>query len=619
MTASSANRSSSSPSSSKAALTPSGPGRSLPAWKLPYARLLERWCRALLAHQVHGMGPGLDGGLLCPACARVHGRCADAVHPLLCQAWISGDMRYRDAAIALLDWSQAVSGDDGSWTNEISGHEWKGITVFSVIALGEALRHHGDLLNRPTCARWRERLRRGADYVHANLTIATGNINYPVAAAAALAVCSAVLGEARYANRARELAASCMEFFTAHDSIPWGEGSKQPSPRGLRAVDLGYNVEETLPNLGLYASILGDSAVLDVVERSWRVHLEFMLPDGGWDDSWGTRLAKWTWWGSRTSDGCAGGLLLFANHDATFAEAAARNLALLERCTHDGLLYGGPHHHARGFAPCIHHTFCHARSIAAALDLGVDPAANRISAPAQGVRSYPDLATWIVRRGPWRATLTASDTMNPDVLSSHPSGGSLSLLWHERTGPLLCASMAEFRLVEPSNMQTARRASDMATATPRLECDIDGTVYRTDLDIQAEVAVVDERTLEVRARLVDSRHADPATGPLRAVTTYRFSAEALEIDVRADASYAAHVRLVLPVVSLADEPLRAIAGGIELVKPGAVVTVSAINADGDAAPQPLPAGRVFNQVPGFEAVPLSYGVGRGLRLRLSVR
>jgi hypothetical protein len=28
-------------------------------------------------------------------------------------------------------------------------------------------------------------------------------------------------------------------------------------------------------------------------------HLEFMLHDGAWDNSWGTRNFKWTYWGNR--------------------------------------------------------------------------------------------------------------------------------------------------------------------------------------------------------------------------------------------------------------------------------------------------------------------------------
>ena len=41
-------------------------------------------------------------------------------------------------------------------------------------------------------------------------------------------------------------------------------------------------------------------------------HLEFMLPDGAWDNSWGTRSFKWTYWGGRTSDGFMGGYYLMA-------------------------------------------------------------------------------------------------------------------------------------------------------------------------------------------------------------------------------------------------------------------------------------------------------------------
>ena len=37
---------------------------------------------------------------------------------------------------------------------------------------------------------------------------------------------------------------------------------------------------------------------------SAKSHLAFLLPDGGLDNSMGSRSCKWTYWGSRTSDGC---------------------------------------------------------------------------------------------------------------------------------------------------------------------------------------------------------------------------------------------------------------------------------------------------------------------------
>ena len=45
--------------------------------------LLRRWCDAMLKYQLHDTGDTrLDGGLLCPACMRVHGRSADAILPI---------------------------------------------------------------------------------------------------------------------------------------------------------------------------------------------------------------------------------------------------------------------------------------------------------------------------------------------------------------------------------------------------------------------------------------------------------------------------------------------------------------------------------------------------------
>jgi hypothetical protein len=45
-----------------------------------YSRLLKTWCDGLIARQIVAMrDPTLDGGLLCPACALIHGRCGDAV------------------------------------------------------------------------------------------------------------------------------------------------------------------------------------------------------------------------------------------------------------------------------------------------------------------------------------------------------------------------------------------------------------------------------------------------------------------------------------------------------------------------------------------------------------
>lgn len=83
----------------------------------------------------------------------------------------------------------------------------------------------------------------------------------------------------------------------------------EPYKNGCLPVDLGYNIEESLPNLAYYALMADNQELLAIVERSMNTHLEFMLPDGAWDNSWGTRSFKWTYWGGRTSDGFMGAIM----------------------------------------------------------------------------------------------------------------------------------------------------------------------------------------------------------------------------------------------------------------------------------------------------------------------
>lgn len=575
-----------------------------------YAELLRKWCDGLLSLQVTGkQQAGLHGGILCPSCSLVHGRCADAVYPLMHMAGATGDGRYLDAAVKLQAWSDHVTRPDGSWVNDAIGHGWKGITVFGTIALGEALRHHGEIVEKAVRDRWTDRLRRAAEFLHGFVTWATGVINYPVTCSAAMAVAGQVLQEKRDAARARLLAHGSLAYFSKQGKLLFGEGHPQDglSPRNCRAVDLGYNVEESLPGLVLYGKIAGDEEILDFVAESLRSHLEFMLPDGAWDNSWGTRNYKWTYWGSRTSDGCQGAYALLADRDPRFAAAAMRNARLLDTCTHDGILYGGPHYYKHGELPCVHHTFCHAKALAAALDHGADAAPTGAGEPlpreaARGVREFPEILTWLIATGPWCATVTAYDWLN--VPEGHASGGALCMLWHEAVGPVLAASMTEYSLPEPQNMQPQRDPLSMCL-TPRLELRSGEGAYRSVNDFDAKVQCSrsgDQIKVSVSGRLVDKDQAGPPSGALPFRMHYRFTKDALEIGARLAAGDADRAEFLLPVISSNDEQVRRVAPGeVEIAKPGGRVNVSANAASGL---EPLCEGRIFNHVPGFEAIPL---------------
>ncbi len=124
-----------------------------------YESMLSQWCEALLKLQIRDIdNPGLLGGILCPAGSRVRGRCFDAILPFMYMAKHTGDSRFLEGAIMLQRWSNHVTVHDGSWLNEPITSDWKGITVFAIIGMGESLYHFGDLLDSKETTIWKNRL-----------------------------------------------------------------------------------------------------------------------------------------------------------------------------------------------------------------------------------------------------------------------------------------------------------------------------------------------------------------------------------------------------------------------------------------------------------------------------
>jgi len=579
------------------------------------SRLLETWGSALLRLQVRAPADrAFLGGLLCPACARIHGRVGDAVYPFLRLARTTKDERYLAAARDVFAWMENVSREDGSWVND-PFNGWPGTTVFAAIALGEGLHHHGGQLPPEVGARWQERLAKAMKFLDRFLTPTVGNVNYRMSGPLAFALAAELLREPRYRERAREMASAVRGSFLPSGFV-YGEGhpNDRVSPRGCRAIDLGYNVEESLPNLAAYAGLVGDDDLLGLVRASWRTHLEFLLPDGGWDNSWGTRNYKWTYWGSRTADGAPAGLLVAGADDPVFREAALRNLELLERCTHDGLLHGGPHLHLTGERPCLHHTFAHAKMLAAILDRGVPDHVGGARLPretAPRLRHYPDIESWLVARGPWRATVTASDWQY--VPEGNASGGALSLLWHERAGLVLCASMTQYQQVEPHNQPLHAGAS--MTLTPAIEAKVGGSVYRSLNDLTAAVEARETAdAIEVASRgVLAGRDGRASSPPVAFRLTYRFRDDAVEIRARVDGVDSA--RLAVPVVSAQGEAVSVSATEIAITRrAGLVVLVSASRSLRVDTP-----GRVFNHVPGVQAVPVVVEIAGGEDLLVTIR
>ncbi len=608
--------------------------------------LLRGWCEGMLRHQMNAPNrPELHGGLWSPADLRVLGRCGDAVYPFLKCASITGDEKYIDAAEAVTDWSlHNVSQDDGSWLNEVNGY-WKGITVFSSIALAQALHFHGGLIRPVVQEQWLDRLQSAARWMRSNIDINYSNINYPIAAAYAMVLMGRLLSSEEYRDYGKDLANQAMAWFTPKDGFLYGEGRKhgkssgQRTPKGCYPVDLGYNVEESLPSLVQFALLEDDYVMQKKLVDALRVHLDFMLPDGSWDNSWGMRNYKWTWWGSRTTDGCAPGYALMAHHDPHFLEAAIRNTELLKRSTHKGLLYAGAHLYTRGLPPSIHHTFCHAKSLAQVLD-GVIPPLSVVTTTLpresnQGLQVYDDIATNTVSLEPWYATFTAYDLQNKRWSATHPTGGAMSMLWHRRAGPLVAASMGRYLPIEKMDMARAT-GQNYTTLTPRLELFEGGrpasnqggsedsdqiAVYSNIYDVDAQLVSEQDGpssiTVVARASIVDEHQKSYSDQTPSSVIRYTFSDDWLEIEIKVHhLSNESHIEYSLPIISDSSELVNIISGKeISLEKSDCVMRLTAsrpIIWTGDTT------NRIFNHVPGFQALSLRFNVSNGLRLRLEV-
>src|SRR5215813_4416795 len=604
-----------------------------------YSQLLQSWCDGLVAHQITTTRePALYGGLLCPACTLIHGRCGDAVYPLLRMAHSTGNSKYTQAAILVHEWSeQQVSRPDGSWVNDVNLSSWKGITVFHAIALAEALHHHGGVLDSGTRRKWTDRLARAAKFLDGFMNMETGNINYPVTASYCFAICAQVLEEKRYLDRARELAHTALEYFTLNGLL-FGEGHPQRAvtKKNCRPVDLGYNVEESLPSLVLYALATNDKAVFEDVIAALRDHMEFMLPDGAWDNSWGSRNYKWTWWGSRTSDGCHPAYVLLAESEPKFLEVAWRNLELMASCTHDGLLYGGPHYFAHGDLGCIHHTFTHAKALATVLDraggnLQPQPRMTLPRDEVYGLKTYPEIGTRLAAIGEWRATVTEYDFEYVERVQAggggssgggHASGGALSLLVHRRLGPILTASMTEYQMIEISNQQAHHDYPHM-TLTPRIECLTADQTYTSLSDFEATLtgnAAPEQITFDARGRLLTSAHKSLPNMDVHYHLLYRMSAEKIEIvagnDAEGLASALLHLSFILPVISSHEEAVEHIdAGTVRIAKRNGALLV---RTDSSSGFDSFNKQRTFNLVPGFECLPLTVVMQPGKEIRVEL-
>ncbi len=576
--------------------------------------LVQQWGDALLALQVMDKSHTLDyGGIYCTADQAVHGRVGDTIYPLFYLADKTKNSKYSDAAHLLYEWiERRVSQPDGSWLNEPVAGSWKGTTVFASIALAETLKNHGNLIDTSSKTRISERLIKAGDYIYDNFNIAYGNINYPVTASYGLSLLGTVLDVPKFKHRGKELADEALKYFSPKNNLLYGEGDIiTPSKKGCYSIDLGYNVEESLPALVMYGLLNNDKEVLDAVTQSMQAHLEFMLPDGGWDNSWGTRNYKWTYWGSRTSDGCQTAYALLADRDPKFYKAALRNTQLMQQLTVNGLLQGGPHYAAHNVPICVHHTFSHIKALTTILDYSkankpIDIA--KVSLPREtnyGSRFIADTQTYLVAKNGFKATITGYDKEYKKTKNGHATGGALTTLWHAKTGSILSGSMNEYQIFEAGNQQADNDPHSIAL-TPRIELRTGGKLYMNISDLNARMEIdqnPDQITINTFSKLVDKDQADPSA-VINCQVSYHFDHQKTSIKFKYDKSeFDGQVKIIVPVISKSTEKVTVLNSKEMTVKKD--LAAVKISADQSLITLPSTNGRIFNYVPGFEAIPLS--------------
>ena len=576
--------------------------------------LLTEWAAAVLQLQVKDKSRTDEyGGIVSPDTGKIPGRCGDSIYPFFCMAEKTGNHKFMDAGRMVYDWMEKhVSDTDGAWLNEPQKNSWKGITVFTTIAICETLAHHHKIIDPSFRELLLNRVMKSAGYIYDNFTIDYGNINYPISASYALTLAGTLLDVQRFKEKGRALAKQALGFISKKDKLLFGEGQPyyQTSKKDCLPVDLGYNVEESLPALVQYGLLTKDEEVLAAVSASMRAHMEFMLPDGAWDNSWGTRIYKWTYWGSRTSDGCQTAFALMKDRDPRFYKAALKNLQLLKACTFNGLLHGGPHLHTHGIVPNVHHTFCHMKALANILnyaDKAYSPDMDQIKLPretAKGIHFFSEIQTWLIATGQFRATITGYDREYKDFKNGHPTGGAIGLLWHRQAGPLLVASMNEYQLYEKDNMQPDTDPLSMPL-TVRIELKTDTDVYSNIRDLSAIINVAtqdDQIAVTVSASLVNGKQEHPPGGEIKCKLKYVIAKNKISLQFECEQGAAAGVRIVVPVVCRSDEKFTMTGNTITIQKTGAIVKLST---NKNLVQLPSAKGRIFNYVPGMEAIPLA--------------
>ena len=464
----------------------------------PYNSTLISLCNTLLNTQITATTDQNYGALVCPSVnpenRPIHSRAAESVYPFTIAWKLTGDVKYRDAAIKLGNWLiriQETSGKRvGGWSEEWPDPKqkgWFGTTSDQLISMAGAYHLLKDCLSVSETEKWNKSMYNAAEFIRINFPMGS-NINYnPTGAVALLFAYNNVnMPNEKWIFKADSLMnINTLKFIDSQNFLT-GEGN---------GIDEGYNIAQSIGYIALFGIMRKDYRIKQIAADLLKTHLLFVYPNGSVDNSWGTRSFKWTYEsGTKTAPGIYFSFALLADMDPEFIAAGLKCLEYLnQNCIRNGWIDYGLHskYHETSSAPCNYSTFARAQSLALAVEYGAKTGLKK-PFPAQEhnwYKFFPEIKVAVIRTDKIMATVSAYGEIGRYPRESVCRGGSISNLWFEgfgENGFMQSSSNGMYKRIEAMHMPVEK---DLLPLTSRIEFYEDSSYFSNIFEADAKMSV----------------------------------------------------------------------------------------------------------------------------------
>lgn len=458
----------------------------LPAQDNSYKTTMLTLCDALLPTQLNEPARPNYGALVCPSVNPenhpLHSRAAEAVYPFAVAWKVTGNPKYRNAAIKLGNWlisiQETTGKKAGGWSEvwpDPQQKGWFGTTTDQLISLAGAYPILKPFLRPAEIEKWNSSMLKAADFVMQNFPVKS-NINYNPTAAATLVLAYQNLDKPQQSWLVK--ADSLMNVYT----LPFIDRQNLLTGEGM-GVDEGYNMAQSIGYIALYAILTQDPQIKQKAADLLKEHYLFVYPNGSVDNSWGTRSFKWNYEsGTKTAPGVYFSFALLSDLDSKFDAAGLKCLEYLNKeCIRNGFITYGPHadKHTSSSPPCIYSTFARAQSLALAVEYGAkQPIPAKFPAQENNwFKFFPDIKVAVVRTEKIMATVSAYGEIRRYPRPSVCRGGSITNLWMDEFGNhgfIQSSSTADYQRIEAQHMPIE---NDLLLLTPRIEFTSNGSAF----------------------------------------------------------------------------------------------------------------------------------------------